>query len=404
MRIERRKLLSEFSVVQFEPSADECRNDSTAAYDIVVYFNAEGHEANRILKAIDDHLKADYKVMLSLMTTNTTQDIVFLLGLIVICIIAAYQVAAAAMDVGKFVTLITYMSQLQSSLKFFGTFYRKITTAMIKSERMLALFEERPRVVDKKNARRLLACEGRLCFKEVSFTYGDHEILRDLSFNCEPGTTTAFVGESGGGKSTVFRLLYRFYNIMSGNIQVDGHDVKDLTIDSVRSHIGVVPQDPILFNETLMYNLKYANPEATDEQVYEACRAARIHDKIMAFPDNYQTKVGDRGSRLSGGEKQRIAIARAILKNPRIILLDEATAALDAETEQHIQDAFTNLAKGRTMLIIAHRLSTIKHADKILVLHKGKVKEQGTHKELLAIDGYYASMWGKENLFSGCND
>jgi ABC-type transport system involved in Fe-S cluster assembly fused permease/ATPase subunit len=384
--------------VKLEPSSDECRNDSTAAYDIVKYFNAETHEANCIRKAIDDHQKADYKVMLSLITTNTTQDIVFLLGLIVICIIAAYQVAAGGQDVGKFVTLITYMNQLQSSLNFFGTFYRKITTAMIKSERMLKHLKERPRVVDKKNARTLLRCEGRLCFNKVSFAYDNREILTDLDFSCEPGTTTAFVGESGGGKSTVFRLLYRFYNIMSGNIQVDGHDVEDLTIDSVRSHIGVVPQDSILFNKTLMYNLKYANPEATDEQVYEACRAASIHDKIMTFPDKYQTNVGDRGLCLSGGEKQRIAIARTILKNPRIIMLDEATSALDAETEQHIQEALTNLTKGRTTLIIAHRLSTIKHADQILVLYEGKVQEQGTHDELIALDGRYATMWKKQSL------
>jgi ABC-type multidrug transport system fused ATPase/permease subunit len=220
--------------------------------------------------------------------------------------------------------------------------------------------------------------------------------LTGLDFHCEPGTTTAFVGESGGGKSTVFRLLYRFYNTMSGSIQVDGHDVEDLTIDSVRSHIGVVPQDTVLFNESIMYNLKYANPEATDEQVYEACRAASIHDKIMTFPDKYETKVGDRGLRLSGGEKQRVAIARTIIKNPRIIMLDEATAALDTETEQHIQEAFTKLAQGRTMLIIAHRLSTITHADQILVLHKGKVQERGTHEELLDRNGHYAAMWKKQ--------
>jgi len=190
--------------------------------------------------------------------------------------------------------------------------------------------------------------------------------------------------------------MFRFYNTMSGNIQVDGHDVEDLTIDSVRKHIGVVPQDTVLFNESVMYNLKYANPSATDEQVYEACRAASIHDKIMAFPDGYETKVGERGLRLSGGEKQRVAIARTILKNPRIIMLDEATAALDTETEQHIQEAFQTLAQGRTMLIIAHRLSTITHADQILVLQEGRVAERGTHEELLEKNGHYANMWRKQ--------
>jgi ABC-type transport system involved in Fe-S cluster assembly fused permease/ATPase subunit len=204
------------------------------------------------------------------------------------------------------------------------------------------------------------------------------------------------VGESGGGKSTVFRLLFRFYNSENGRIRIDGHDVQDITIDSLRKHIGVVPQDTVLFNETLMYNLKYANQDATDEDVYKACRAASIHDKILAFPDGYNTKVGERGLRLSGGEKQRVAIARTIIKNPRVILLDEATAALDTDTEEHIQRALSTLSQGRTMLVIAHRLSTITTADRILVLSEGQVAESGTHEELLAMKGRYASMWRKQ--------
>ena len=218
-----------------------------------------------------------------------------------------------------------------------------------------------------------------------------------LDFYCAPGTTTAFVGESVGGKSTVFRLLYRFYNTESGSIEVDGNNVADLTIDSVRRHIGVVPQDTVLFNETLMYNLKYANPEATDEQVYEACRAASIHDKILTFPNKYDTEVGERGLRLSGGEKQRVAIARTILKDPRIIMLDEATAALDTETEQHIQEAFVTLWRADAPCSsLSHRLSTITHADQILVVNKGKVQERGTHEELLERNGHYAAMWKKQ--------
>ena len=204
------------------------------------------------------------------------------------------------------------------------------------------------------------------------------------------------MGESGGGKSTVFRLLYRFYNLVGGSIQVDGHDVKDITIDSLRRHIGVVPQDTVLFNESLMYNLKYANGNATDEEVFDACRAASIHEKILSFPDGYDSRVGERGLKLSGGEKQRVAIARTILKNPRIILLDEATAALDTETEQNIQTALDKLSQGRTTLVIAHRLSTITTADQILVLHAGKVAESGTHSELLELKGRYAGMWHKQ--------
>lgn len=367
------------------------------SYETVKYFNAEAYEFNRYRAAVEKYQSAEYKVMFSLNVMNISQNMVFMLGLLVTCFIAAYQVATGHQDVGKFVILITYMGQLQSPLNFFGTFYRMIQSAMINSERMLELFKEQPTVVDKEDAVALPSCEGNLRFQDVHFAYDERKpALTGLDFQCKPGTTTAFVGESGGGKSTVFRLLFRFYNTMSGSIQVDGHDVEDLTIDSVRRHIGVVPQDTVLFNETLMYNLKYANPKATDEEVYEACKAASIHHKILTFPDKYETKVGERGLRLSGGEKQRVAIARTILKNPRIIMLDEATAALDTETEQHIQEAFTTLAQGRTMLIIAHRLSTITHADQILVLHKGKVQERGTHEELLERNGHYAAMWKKQ--------
>ncbi|KAF2875949.1 hypothetical protein BDV95DRAFT_484973 [Massariosphaeria phaeospora] len=385
-------------MVNADREEDAVKNDSMVSYETVKYFNAEAYEFNRYREAVKKYQTAEYQVLFSLNLMNISQNMVFMLGLLVTCFIAAYQITSGQQSVGKFATLITYMSQLQSPLTFFGTFYRMIQSAMINSERMLELFKERPTVVDSDKAVKLPSCEGDLRFNDVHFSYDNRKpALQGLDFHCPPGTTTAFVGESGGGKSTIFRLLYRFYNTMSGSIQVDGHDVEEVTIDSMRRHIGVVPQDTVLFNESLMYNLKYANPEATDEQVHEACRAASIHDKIMAFPDKYDTKVGERGLRLSGGEKQRVAIARTILKNPRIIMLDEATAALDTETEQHIQDAFTSLSHGRTMLIIAHRLSTITHADQILVLHKGRVVERGTHEELLERNGgHYAAMWKKQ--------
>ena len=268
---------------------------------------------------------------------------------------------------------------------------------MINAERMLELFKERPTVVDEPTAKELPSCQGEIRYNGVGFAYDPRKpALKGLSFRCAPGTTTALVGESGGGKSTVFRLLYRFYNLDGGSIQVDGHDVKDINIDSLRRHIGVVPQDTVLFNESLMYNLKYANVNASDEEVFEACRAASIHEKILNFPDGYNSRVGERGLKLSGGEKQRVAIARTILKNPRIILLDEATAALDTETEQNIQTALDKLSQGRTTLVIAHRLSTITRADQILVLHAGSVAESGTHAELLNAKGRYASMWRKQ--------
>ncbi len=367
------------------------------SYETVKYFNAEGYEFDRYRNAVGDYQRAEYKVLFSLNIMNVTQNLVFTLGLLVTCFIAAYQVTSGQRKVGQFVALLTYMAQLQGPLNFFGTFYRSIQSAMINSERMLELFKERPTVVDEPTAESLPSCEGEIRFDEVKFSYDTRKpALQGLSFHCAPGTTTALVGESGGGKSTVFRLLFRFYNTQDGSIQVDGHDVQDVTIDSLRRHIGVVPQDTVLFNETLMYNLKYANPSCSEEDVFEACRAASIHEKILGFPDGYQTKVGERGLRLSGGEKQRVAIARTILKNPRIILLDEATAALDTETEQHIQTALATLSHGRTMLVIAHRLSTITTADQILVLHAGKVAESGTHEELLALKGRYANMWKKQ--------
>ena len=367
------------------------------SYETVKYFNAEQYEFSRYRDAVRDYQKAEYKVLISLNIMNVSQNMVFTLGLLITCFIAAFQVTTGQRNVGKFVSLLTYMAQLQGPLNFFGTFYRSIQSAMINSERMLELFKENPTVVDEPQATELPSCQGEIRFSDVKFAYDPRKPALDgLNFCAAPGTTTALVGESGGGKSTVFRLLFRFYNLGDGSIQIDGHDVKDITIESLRRHIGVVPQDTVLFNETLMYNLKYANPSATDEQVYEACRAASIHEKILGFPDGYNARVGERGLKLSGGEKQRVAIARTILKDPRIILLDEATAALDSETEQHIQTALSTLSHGRTTLVIAHRLSTITTADQILVLHAGKVAERGTHEDLLSLKGRYASMWRKQ--------
>ncbi|GAM85402.1 hypothetical protein ANO11243_034090 [Dothideomycetidae sp. 11243] len=385
-------------MVNSDREVDAVKNDSMVSYETVKYFNAEQREFSRYHDAVAKYQHAEYLVYLSLNFMNVTQNLVFMIGLMISCFIAAYQVVTGQLQVGKFVALLTYMAQLQGPLNFFGTFYRMIQSAMINSERMLELFKEKPTVVDKPTAKPLPNCEGDIVFNNVHFAYDPRKpALQGLSFRCLPGTTTAFVGESGGGKSTVFRLLFRFYNSESGSIMVDGHDIEnDVTIDSLRRHIGVVPQDTVLFNESLMYNLKYANPAATEDDIYRACQAASIHDKILSFPDGYQTKVGERGLRLSGGEKQRVAIARTIIKNPRIILLDEATAALDTDTEEHIQEALLTLGEGRTMLVIAHRLSTITLADQIVVLHEGKVVEVGTHEDLLAAKGRYASMWRKQ--------
>ncbi|CZS98905.1 related to vacuolar membrane protein HMT1 (heavy metal tolerance protein) [Rhynchosporium graminicola] len=377
---------------------DAVKNDSLTSYETVKYFNAEDYEFNRYRKAVIAFQKMEYQVTISLNVLNISQNMVFMTGLLVTSFLSAYQVTTGVRKAGDFVILLTYMAQLQQPLNFFGSFYRSVQNAMISGERLLELFKEQPTVVDEEGSKPMPSCSGQIRFEDVKFSYDQRKpALEGLSFTCQPGTTTAFVGESGGGKSTVFRLLFRFYNAQNGSIQVDGNDVRDVTIDSLRRHIGVVPQDTVLFNETLMYNLKYANQDATDEDVFSACRAASIHDKIMAFPDQYNTKVGERGLRLSGGEKQRVAIARTIIKNPRIIMLDEATAALDTETEQNIQEELTTLSKGRTMLVIAHRLSTITSADQIIVLHDGKVAESGNHDELIALKGRYLKMWKKQS-------
>lgn len=384
--------------VNADREMEAVKNDSLHAWDTVKYFNAEAYEFGRYRTSIVVMQGFEYWVQVTLAFLNTVQGALFMLALLSACFIEAYQVAQGYESVGRFVILISYMAQLQAPLNFFGTFYRTIQNNLINAERMLELFKEQPVVTDSESATDLDSCTGDVVFDNVTFSYDNRrDALKNLDFHCPAGTTTALVGESGGGKSTVMRLLYRYYNPASGSLRIDGRDVQDIKIDSLRQYIGVVPQDCNMFNESIMYNLRYANQDATDEDIYEACRAASIHDRIMAFPDGYMTKVGERGVRLSGGERQRVAIARTILKNPRITLLDEATAALDTETEEKIQASFSRLAEGRTMLIIAHRLSTVVGADQILVLSGGTVVERGTHDELLAMGGKYASMWRKQS-------
>ncbi|KAI1116159.1 hypothetical protein F5Y14DRAFT_88125 [Nemania sp. NC0429] len=373
------------------------KNDSIISYETVKYFNAEAFEFKRYRNAINNFQKAEAQVTWSISSMNMYQSLVFMTGMLAAVMLGAYQVTQRQRQVGDFVALITYLAQLQGPLNFFGTFYRTVQQAMISGERLLELFKQRPTVVDPPGVEPLTSCSGRVEFSKVKFAYDQRKpALRDLTFECRPGTTTALVGESGGGKSTLFRLLYRYFDCQEGLIKVDGEDVKSFTIDSIRRFIGVVPQDTILFNETLMYNLRYANQNASDEQVMAACQAASIHERIMSFPDKYYTKVGERGLRLSGGEKQRVAIARTLLKNPKIIMLDEATSALDTHTEQQIQSRLASIGRGRTMLIIAHRLSTITHADQILVLNQGTIVEKGTHEGLLQLNGKYASMWNRQ--------
>lgn len=283
-------------MINTDREEDAVKNDSLQSYETVKYFGAEDYKFERYREAVCVSQKAEYKVALSLQIMNLAQNLVFMLGFLIVVLISAYQITSGQRKVGEFTSLLTYMAQLQGLLNYFGTFYRSVQSAMISGERLLELFKEQPTVVDEPDAKPMPTCEGQIRFDNVKFSYDSRKpALEGLTFTCPPGTTTALVGESVGGKSTVFRLLFRFYNFQEGSIKVDSHDVRKVTIQALRNHIGVVPQDTILFNETLMYNLRYADQNATDEQIYNACRAASIHDKILTFPDGYQTKVGERG-------------------------------------------------------------------------------------------------------------
>ncbi|KAH8773852.1 P-loop containing nucleoside triphosphate hydrolase protein [Diaporthe sp. PMI_573] len=381
-----------------ERQMEATKTDALLSYETVHQSGAVSMEISRYEKLISYFQKAEYDVFFSLNLLNVVQNSVFTLGILVACYWNAYQISMDLHKVATFVTLLTYLAQLQAPLNFFGSFYtRSVQNNLVDAERMLELFNEKPAIRDSENAKDLESCDGKISFSNVSFSYNSgRPALDDVSFDVMPGTSTALVGESGSGKSTILKLLFRFYDPGEGQIKVDGLDMRELSVESLRSHIGVVPQDTVLFNDSLMYNLLYSRPEASKEDVYNACKAASVHHRILSFPNGYSTVVGERGLKLSGGERQRIAIARAFLKSPRILLLDEATASLDSETERQIQGSLERVSEGRTTVVIAHRLSTITKADQILVLSSGRVVERGKHAELLAKNGSYARMWNKQ--------
>jgi ATP-binding cassette subfamily B protein len=371
--------------------------DSLLNYETVKYFANEAHEAERYDHALHAYERAAIKSETTLAVLNVGQGAVIAAGLIGVMILAAQGVAAGTMTVGDFVLVNAYLLQLYTPLNFLGVVYRSIKQSLIDLEQMMALLRIAPEIEDRTGAPALAVSRGVVAFRHVDFFYDPRRpILRDVDFAVPPGAKLAIVGASGAGKSTIARLLFRFYDVDGGAIEIDGQDIRGVTQDSLRRAIGVVPQDTVLFNDTIFYNIAYGLPGASRDDIEAAARLAHIHDFVASLPDGYQTMVGERGLKLSGGEKQRVAIARVILKAPKMLIFDEATSALDTKTEREIQASLAEVATDRTTLVIAHRLSTVIDADQILVLDAGSIVERGDHRDLLARGGLYATMWARQ--------
>ncbi|MEQ8651042.1 MAG: ABC transporter ATP-binding protein/permease [Kiloniellales bacterium] len=371
--------------------------DSLLNYETVKYFGNEEHEAQRYDMALARYEAAAIKSRTSLAFLNTGQAFLIALGVTAIMLVAARGVASGAMTVGDFVEVNTYLIQLTIPLNFLGTVYREIRQNLADLERLFMLTQEAVEIADAPSAPALQVRGGTVTFEKVGFAYDPRRVvLQDLSFEVPAGQSLAIVGATGSGKSTIAKLLFRFYDVNHGRILIDGQDIRNVTQASLRAAIGVVPQDSVLFNDTIAYNIGYGRIGASQDEIREAARLARILDFIDQLPDGWHTKVGERGLKLSGGEKQRVAIARALLKAPPILILDEATSALDSSTEQALQADLETASRGRTSLIIAHRLSTVIDADQILVLDRGAVVERGRHHELLEAQGHYATLWAKQ--------
>ena len=371
--------------------------DSLLNYETVKYFGNEVHEARRFDVGRRRYEIAAIRSSRTLSLLNIGQGTIISIGLVAVMVMAGSGVVQGTMTIGDFVAVNTFLIQLYMPLNMLGFAYREIRNALVNMEKMFGLLEVPAEIADRPGAPALKVAGGEIVFDHVDFHYEPtRPILHDVSFRVPAGNTVAIVGSSGAGKSTVSRILFRFYDVASGSVRIDGQDIRDVTQSSLRAAIGVVPQDTVLFNDTIYYNIAYGRPDATRQEVEQAARLARIHDFIMALPQGYEATVGERGLKLSGGEKQRVAIARTILKNPAILLFDEATSALDTRTEQEIQRSLEEVSRGRTTVVIAHRLSTIINADEIIVLDRGRVVERGHHADLLAMNGAYAEMWRRQ--------
>ncbi len=372
--------------------------DSLLNYETVKYFGNEAHEVRRYDESLTRYERAYVRSETTLNMLNSGQAAIIAVGLTLVMLLAGQGVTQGHMTVGDFVLVNTYLIQLYMPLNILGFAYREIKQGLTDTEAMFELLQEAQEVADAPDAKPLAAGPGALSFSDVRFGYRpDRVILKGVSFTVPPGKTLAIVGPTGAGKSTISRLLFRFYDTTGGSIAIDGQDIRAVTQPSLRAAIGVVPQDTVLFNDTIRYNIGYGRPGATEDEIVEAAKLAQVHDFVMRLPEGYKTMVGERGLKLSGGEKQRVAIARTILKNPRILILDEATSALDTRTEQEIQSALRGVSRNRTTLVIAHRLSTVVEADEIMVLQDGIIVERGTHGVLIAADGLYAEMWRRQS-------
>jgi len=373
--------------------------DSLLNYETVKYFGNEEHEARRYDENLQRYERAAVRSQTSLSALNTGQALIIAIGVVLIMWRATAGVVTGAMTIGDLVLVNAFLIQLYIPLNFLGVLYREIKQALADMERMFGVLEQHREIEDRPGAPVLAAVNPTVRFENVTFGYEPRRtILHDVSFEIPSGATVAVVGHSGSGKSTLARLLFRFYDVGEGRITVNGVDIRDVTQASLRRAIGIVPQDTVLFNDTILYNIQYGRPDATAEEVIEAARAAHIHDFIESLPDGYETAVGERGLKLSGGEKQRVAIARALLKDPQILVFDEATSALDSKSEKAIQAELDRIAQGRTALVIAHRLSTVMDADEIIVMEHGRIVERGTHRTLLERGGHYAQMWALQQL------
>ncbi len=393
MRVKIRRRMNEQ-----DTDANQKAVDSLLNFETVKYFGAEAREAARYDAAMAGYEVAAVRTGQSLSALNFGQAFLINAGLIVVMVMAAAGVQSGALTVGDFVMVNAYMIQITMPLNFLGTVYREIRQALVDMGDMFDLLDQPAEITDRPGAPDLVVSGGAVELDDVHFGYEPaRPILKGVSLKVGAGETVAIVGPSGSGKSTIGRLLFRFYDVTGGALKIDGQDVRDITQDSLHAQIGVVPQDTVLFNDTIHYNIAYGRPEASRQELIAAAKAAKIHDFILSLPEGYETRVGERGLKLSGGEKQRVGIARTLLKNPPILLLDEATSALDTQTERDIQESLAQMSEGRTVITIAHRLSTIADADRIVVLEQGRIVEEGRHEDLLARGGRYAAMWARQS-------